>query len=309
MKTCRKKKLCQEAMLLGIMICLTGCTNPSPTPITQASESLSVVETAPQSELQTKEFIPQEPSASTEPTRIVETVNEDFHIDAEVIGYPADGMAGVYAGSPKVFTKEEIEAFVKQCGSSIALVKEWDDGDMMYYNGTCANEYHFGYMRGLEGVNHHPYAEFYYFDPERAESYCGYPIYYNEYSYRTNPKYTIGWMFTDPKQFSFATEKEAASAVRDALKILGLPELTLLRTLCIDHDIMAEAGKLLATDEYYAPILGSEENNGYRLRDDWSEDDDAYLFSFGIPVSDIPLSYNLQTRDTASYSGTNIVVL
>lgn len=306
MKICRKKKLCWAA-LLGMMICLTGCANASPNPITQASESLPAVETAPQSEQQVGEIVSQEP-ANTEPTRIVETVDDNFHIDAAVVDYPADGMAGVYAGSPKVFTKEEIEAFVNHCGSSIASVKEWDDGDMMYYNGTCSNGYRFNYMRGLESVNHHPYAHFQY-SAEHSAIYGEYPIYFGEDHYYTNPKYTIGWMFTYPKQFSFATEKDAEAAVRDALKVLGLPELTLRRTLYIDHNIMEEAGKLLATDENFAPIVGTEENNGYTLRDDWSEEDDAYIFSFGISVSDIPLSYHFQAGDTANYCGTDIIVL
>lgn len=293
----QKKKLSRVTALLGIMVCLTGCASPGSPSTTRSTESQQV-----------EESIPQELSASAEPTRILETVNEDLHVDAAVVGNPANGMAGVYTGVPKVFSKEEIDAFLNHCGSSISSVEEWDDGDMMYYNGTCSNGYRFSYMRGLEGVNHHPYAEFHY-SAEHAAIYGEYPIYTGEEFYYTNAKYTIGWMFTEPKSFTFATAKDAEASVRDALRVLGLPELTLLRTLYIDHAIMEKAGKLLATDENYAPIIGTEENNGYTLRDDWSEEDDAYIFSFGISVADIPLSYHFQAGDTANYCGTNVVVL
>lgn len=304
-----KNIICKMTTLLGILVCLTGCASTNPSLTTQALESIPTVEGVSRDEPQAEITSSQGHLISAETAHILETVNDDFHIDADVVGYPADGMAEIYVGSPKVFTKEEINAFVEHCGDSISSVKEWDDGDMMYYNGTCASGCRFNYMRGLEGVNHHPYAEFHYSDPERAAIYGEYPIYYDENSFCTNQQYTIGWMFTNPKQFSFATASEAEAAVRDALKILGLSDLLLFRTLYIDHDIMAEAGELLATDENYAPLIGTKENNGYTLRDDWSEDDDAYIFSFGISVSNIPLSYHFQAGDTANYCGTNIVVL
>lgn len=296
MKKC--KSVWQRILACGlIVICLTGCTNPS-----------SNTETKPIPTSDIDENASSESAASTAPTHIVESFSNDLSIDATVVGYPSSGKAGVYYGSPKVFTKEEIDAFVNHCGSSISSVKEWDDGDMMYYNGTCSNGYRFSYMRGLDGVNHHPYAEFRY-SAEHAAIYGEYPIYTGEEFYYTNAKYTIGWMFTEPKSFNFATAKDAEASVRDALRVLGLPELTLLRTLYIDHTIMEKAGKLLATDENYAPIIGTEENNGYTLRDDWSEEDDAYIFSFGISVANIPLSYHFQAGDTANYCGTNVVVL
>lgn len=309
MKNHQKKKLSRITALLGIMVCLTGCASPSPLPITGGTESQKVVETTLQDGQLVEESISQELSASTESTRIVEKVSEDFHVDAAVVGYPTDGKAGVYTCSPKDFTKEEIETFVKHCGEDIVSVKEWDDGAMVYYNGECTNSYSFGYMWGLDGLNNHPYAEFKYYDTERYKTYYDYPIYSGEEFYVTNAKYNVGWMFTEPKEFSFSTEADAEYAVREALKVLGLSDLTLLRTLYIDHNTLSEAGELLATDENYAPITGTAENNGYVLRDDWSEEEDAYMFNFGISVSGVPMSYLFDdSGETATYCGSEILV-
>lgn len=299
MKTCQKKKLFQMVALLGIMVWLTGCAGPGPAPNTQPLEKQRI-----------EESMPEKFSGSEVPTHYAETINENLQVDATVVGYPSDGKAGVYAGSPKDFTKEEIEAFVKHCGEDIVSIKEWDDGAMAYYNGECTNGYRFGYMWGLDGLNNHPYAEFRFFDTNRYMTYYDYPIYSaGEENYITNPQYTVGWMFTEQKEFSFATEMEAEVSVREALTYLGLSDLTLLRTLYIDHNKLAKAGELLATDEKYAPIGGEAENNGYKLRDEWSEEDDAYMFNFGISVSGTPMSFLFDdSGETATYCGSEVIV-
>ena len=292
------------AMLLATA-CLAGCASTKPAAPTNPPQTVTAADVA-----SAPAQIPTEPAAIAEPTHVEEVIDETFSIDADIVGAPENGMAGVYTAAPKVFTQEEMEAFVNHCGLTLLSTKEWDDGDMLYDNGTCSGDFGFSYVRGLPGVTTHPYATFQFYSTDaHFQIYGEYPIYINERSYQTNPKHTIGWMFTEPKDFSFATKEEAETIVRDALKVLGLPELTLLRTLYIDHSIMEEAGKLLATDEAFAPITGPKENNGYTLRSDWSEEDDAYLFSFSIPVSNVPLSYNYGAGDTAHYCGTDIVAL
>lgn len=281
--------------LLGILLCLAGCRAADPAPELPVPES-----TAAEPEV----IIPQPTSRY-----ITATASENLTIDAEVIGEPADGMAGVYAAAPKVFTREEIGAFLACCGESILSEKEWDDGTMAYYSGECTNGYRFGYMRGLDGRNDHPYAEFQFFDTSRYMTYFDYPIYTGEENYITNPSYTVGWMFTQPQSFAFATAEDVEAAIRDALATLGLTDLTLLRTLYVGHDTLAEAGTLLATDEAFAPIGEAVENNGYPLREDWSEAEDAYLFSFGIDLAGTPMSFLFDdTGDTATYCGSEVNV-
>lgn len=306
----QKKILFRIVVLLGIVVSLSGCATPSIMPTIGGEENQKIEESIQRDGQQNDETTSQVLSPTQESTRIIEEVNEDFHVDATVTGYPVDEKAGVYFGSPKDFTKEEIESFIKHCGVDIVSVKEWDDGAMVYYNGECTNGYNFGYMWGLDGLNNHPYAEFRFYDTKHYMTYYDYPIYSGgEQTYLTNPQYTVGWMFTEPKEFSFATKTEAEATVREALTLLGLSDLTLLRTLYIDHNILEEAGELLTTDEKYAPIGESIENNGYNLRDDWSENDDAYMFNFGMSVSGTPMSYLFDdSGETATYCGTEIIV-
>lgn len=296
-------------VLMGLCVCLNGCANVNSPPEVQDPESHAVIDTKLENNSQVSASTPQENPVNAEIMHIEETVTDGFYIDADIIGYPVDGMAGVYTAEPKDFTKEVIEDFITHCGESIVSTKEWDDGSMVYYNGECTNGYRFGYMWGLDGKNNHPYAEFKFYDTERYMTYYDYPIYTGEENYITNPKYTVGWMFTEPKEFSFATEEAAIADVREALTILGLPNLTLLRTLYIDHNTLAKAGELLATDDNYAPIVGAPDNNGYILRDDWSDEEDAYMFSFGISVAGTPMSYLFDdSGDTATYCGSEVNV-
>ena len=121
----QKRKLLKLVGLLGAVVCLMGCARTYP----EQSSARAMTETTRQQPTETETY--QEVSQgkappSTATSRIVETVDENFHIDADVVGYPADGMAGIYTGMPKVFTKEEINAFVEYCGGSITSVKEWD---------------------------------------------------------------------------------------------------------------------------------------------------------------------------------------
>lgn len=305
MKTCRKKKPRQAAALLGIMICLTGCANSSPTPITQPSESLSVIETALQSEPRVGEIVSQEP-ANTEPTRIVETVNENLHIDATVEEYPADGLAGVYVGEPVRITKEEIQRFLEYCGTTITSTKESSDSDMDYYNGVCEN----GAVFYAEQVVHrHPYSQFIYRNDEKCQFYKAYPIYTGEESFLTNSKYTVGWMFMEPKELSFATELEAEQNVRKALNMLGLSNLKLMRTLYCDHQTLEAAMQRITTHEDYGPLGAKVENNGYPVKEIWTAEDDAYVFSFGFSVQGVPMCYRYYSSGkTAAYTCSDVVV-
>lgn len=215
------------------------------------------------------------------------------------------GYAGIYEAEPQHFSDEDINRFLSCCADSITSSQK-DTGDTyIRYSGTTKSGKQFLF---LEGTGYHPHRVFQYIDQERYNTYSAYPIYSGEYLYETNAQYSVGWMFTEPKDFSFATERDAEESVRAALAALGVSDITLLRTLYIDHETMEAAGKRLATDPVYAPIGEPQENNGYPIRDDWSEADDAYMFSFGIAVESTTLSTRFEIRDTASYIGSQIIV-
>ena len=213
--------------------------------------------------------------------------------------------AGVYEGSPQHFSEEDIDRFLSHCGDGVASSQK-DTGDThIKYSGTTNKGKTF---LSLKSTGYHPHEVFQYVDEERYAIYREYPIYAGEEAYETNAQYSVGWMFTEPKDFSFATAEEAEKTVRTALAALGVTDITLLRTLYIDHNTMEAAGKKLASDPAYAPIGEPQENNGYTLREDWSEADDAYMFSFGIAVENTPLSTRFEIQDTATYTGSKIIV-
>lgn len=305
----QKNKLIRIGALLLAAACLAGCTSKSATAPTVQPETQNLSDSTTERIPTATATTSREPAAIAEPTHVEKIIDENFSIDADIVGVPENGMAGVYTASPARLTKERIQEFVRACGNDVTSSKESDDGSMAYYTGECTNGYTFTYMYGIEGVNNHPYAEFQYSDTARYRTYYDYPIYVGEEDYVTNPDYSVGWMFTEPKEFAFFLEEKAEQVVRDALAVLGLTDLMLLRTLYIDHNTLAEAGKLLATDERFTPMTGEKENNGYKLRDDWSEEEDAYMFSFAISVDGVPMSYLYdESGATATYCGSEITV-
>ena len=116
-------------------------------------------------------------------------------------------------------------------------------------------------------------------------------------------------MFTEPKELSFATAEEAEQRVRAVLDALGLLDLKLLRTLYCDHETLEAAMQRITTHEDYAPLGVKVENNGYPVKEAWTEEDDAYVFSFGFSVQGVPMCYrNYESGRTAWYTGSEVVV-
>ena len=296
----RKKGIYTMAALLVLAVCLTGCTGSAEMP----EETTKRIVLTAADELEAGNT-PTASAANTEPQHFVETVNENFHIDAMVTGCPVDGLAGVYTGEPLCFTQNNIDSFLKVCKDEVLSSTEKKIDGKTLYDAQCKSGNRVLY---LSSSQYHPLSVFQYINKEKYKMYHDYPIYNSEESFLTNRMYTVGWMFEQPKNFEFATEREAEQHVRAALTALGIPNLILLRTLYVDYENMEKAGKLLATDENYAPLGDRRENNGYPIRDDWSEADNAYMFSFELSIDGVPISYRHDTQDTATYCGTQVIV-
>ena len=242
---------------------------------------------------------------SSDPSHITDETEKNSHIDIPALENPDDGQAGIYEGKVKRFSRQDIDNFITFCGTSIISSKESEGHDEKFYTGICENGSQYSYLT----ATNHPYSQFIYRNDAKTEIYWNYPIYTNESDYLTNSKYMVGCMFTEPKDFGFATAAEAEKNSREALSELGLSDLKLLRTLYCDHKTLKEAMQVITTEEQFGPLGATIENNGFKVKDDWSEADDAYLFSFGIPVKEIPLSNrNEQSNEKAWYTGCSIVV-
>lgn len=220
---------------------------------------------------------------------------------------PADWKPAVYWAEPLHFSEEAINAFIEANGDSIVLAQEDVSTHYITYSGTTKNGSQFIRHENVEG---HPYRVFQYWNEEKDKYYNSYNIYSGEETYNTISQYNnIGQMFTQKRDFSFASANQAEQTVRNLLESLGLSDLVLVRTLYLDHKTMAKVGDILSTDEQSASIKGdTSENNDYPLKENWSEADDCYQFCFLINVSCVPLSYRFIIRDTGTYCGSEVLV-
>lgn len=280
----RRKKLHQITALLGIVICLTGC----------ASEKT--------------EKEPWKRDGSS-PTRSSESVNENIQADPEVVGYPTDGLVGVYRGELIQFYMEDLERFLESIDDSVLeheyIVNEISCSEID--EGTCASGAEYSVVRHTEAFLD---SVLYYDNKEACRYYHAYAVYYGEWNFGKNSYSPGDAMFLAHKDFAFATAEEAEQAVRDALDTLGLGKLVRNRILCVDHEGMRELGKRLSTDEMFAPMKGEPvENNGYPVKEDWSEADDCYIFSFGTGVEATAMSYHFEDRETYNYIPCEIIVV
>lgn len=204
----------------------------------------------------------------------------------------------------KVFTKEEIDDFLAWNGDAVSEVtQDGLQGNEMVYAGTCRSGSTFGQGSSEEGL--YP-SIFSYVNQERYERYNAYPIYSTQLMYEENEEHLITYLFTEPKDLSFATAQEAETEVREALATLHLGELYLNRTLYVSHERMAQAGEELQSEKWTHEVKGRTAQ--YPQRDDWAEEDDCYMFEFFCAADGIPLACRGEKSNTVSYCPNSIVV-
>lgn len=293
MKHIRKKSICLLAALAIAGGCV-GCSgNPPATPTGQGTTA---------TEPTVNQY--KDPSA----THFYEEVREGFLVDAEVIAPAGNNPCQSYYAEPLWFDATQMEAFLKANGDTFVSGADDENAFYIMYNVECGS----GSTIYYEKVHNHPGTRLIY---RNREAYH----YYSEYfvipslGVDGNPfEHVPTNYFLDKKDFSFATAEQAEQEVRQALAALGLSgELSTYLTLYIDHETMAQVGQMLATDEEYSPIgpIGeSRPNNGFDLKDDWSEADDAYAFIFTVDIDGIPLAYKDWHGETASYIGCSVEV-
>lgn len=266
-------------LLLFFVICLSGCANaPAETDGSTTT-----------------------PTMVTDPTHIYEEVREDFLIDAEVIGFPGNDAVTVYEVSPRVITEEQILNFLAANGDSLL---EWKDYDHEYYNGCRGNTAYGGDISGRTSSTGLYPGDVSYSTPMTMRwNNCH--IYPGQQFYEGNEIFSFAHLFTEPKDFTFATAHEAEIRIREMFAALGIDDLTLLRTFYIDHQILAnEVTPILQTEEWQ-----SRDKTGYiPTYDDWSEADDGYIFEFVLNLDGIPVVSQYFELDTYAYQGDTFCV-
>lgn len=280
----QRKKLLQITTVLGLAVCLAGCAG------------------------KTVEQMPLNCDSSISPYA-TESSAEKLQVIPEVIGYPADGHGGVYRGIPIQFSLADLERFLKNNNDSVIdhehIVSEiaWLEVD----EGTCASGAKYSVQHAMDSF---PSSTLYYDNVEACRYYHSYAVYSGEDYFGKNIYAPGDALFLSRKEFAFATPEEAEQAVREALDTLNLGDLVCNRILYVDHDGLRELGETLSTDEMFAPIKGdTKENNGYLVKEDWSEADDCYMFSFGTSVEGTAMSYFYDDRETYNYMACEIIVI
>ena len=292
-----RKQAAALLLCLSLAASLVACQRPGATEGTRREGSEQTgTEQREQTEMAS---VPQ-----TDPTNFYEEVQEDLLIDAEVKGTASGAKPKVYLGEMKVFTKEEIDDFLAWNGDAVSEVtQDGLQGNEMVYAGTCRSGSTFGQGSSEEGL--YP-SIFSYVNQERYERYNAYPIYSTQLMYEENEEHLITYLFTEPKDLSFATAQEAETEVREALATLHLGELYLNRTLYVSHERMAQAGEELQSEKWTHEVKGRTAQ--YPQRDDWAEEDDCYMFEFFCAADGIPLACRGEKSNTVSYCPNSIVV-
>lgn len=234
-------------------------------------------------------------SDGTDPTHFYEQVREDFRIDAEVVPFPA-GVPKVYEGIRYDFPREDIDAFLTASGDSLT---EWEFTTyamIQYFSGSTASG---GGLLVALGNNLYPSSLSY--NHPHADWWGNYHIYAGQNHYDTGAEFVFADRFMEPKDFAFATAREAEDAVRAALSSFGFRDLILNRALYVDHAVMPEITEELKKPEW-------SELKPQPVKEEWTAEEDGYIFEFFLPVDGAPLFYGSVSKDTYNYNGASIVV-
>ncbi|HIT33736.1 MAG TPA: hypothetical protein IAC31_03800 [Candidatus Faecousia intestinigallinarum] len=230
---------------------------------------------------------------------VYEEVSENLIIDADVIA-PEDGVhPKVYSGYQPVFTREQLEAFAEALGQKVASVDEGRDWvDAPYINITCESGAALGYNY-MEG---YPYGNLGFSDWTAMEPYYDYPIYSSLDDYWRNGHWRLSDLFFEPAELHFGTAAEAAADIRRIFATLGL-DLALRETLYLSKDRLAEMHGALET-------LPNPTRPGETLPlpQEWTEEDECYIFEFACAVDGFPMSMASWTGETYVHHASSLVV-
>ena len=237
----------------------------------------------------------------TDPTHIYEEVREDFLIDAEVVSFPGDGSVTIYEATPRKLTEEQISNFLSANGDAVT---EWTNTyDPNRYFGYTADTALRGFVGHAVSKSRVYPGSFNYYNHSFVR-WRDAQIYASQQHYDDSAQYAFAHLFMEPKDFTFDTAGEAEKKVRELLSLLGFDNLILHRTLYIDHEILAdEVTPALRTDEWQSSTL-----EGIPTYDDWSADDDGYIFEYFTGVNSIPLFYRDVMGDITTYHGSAVQV-
>lgn len=239
-------------------------------------------------------------NTATDPTRFYEEVRDDFLIDAEVAGFPAGSVPKVYQGIIRSFPEEQINAFLAANQDAAVGWNSREDVLTRYNEASTARGGSFYATEGIGAGKMFP--EIFAYSLPQSDWWSRYYIYAGQNHYDTSSRFVFAHMFTEPRDFGFATAREAEERVRDAVSKLGFNDLRLNRTLYIDHEILSQITPILKQPEWQ-PLKGGANIT----KEDWTEADDGYIFEFFPAIDGVPMVYPTLFFDTYTYCGASIL--
>ncbi len=244
-------------------------------------------EDAEQTQMQTE--------TETDPSQFVETFNDRLSIDAPV--YPFADTPKVYQATSELFTQEQIEAFLTACGDSLTNLEDLSSEYYIQHLGATEKN---GSITLSASVNDLFPSQFYY--TTTYNWWENYSVYRRQQYYDEQPSYNYTDMFSEPKEFAFSTVEDAEATVRDALAQLGLADLYLNRTLYVHKEGMEALTEII--EEYNV----ANTIKPRPIKDDWTGEDEGYLFEFFQTVDGTPIVYLDRTTDALNYLGSHVIV-
>lgn len=221
----------------------------------------------------------------TEPDHFYEEVEEGLLVDAAVDRPEGNVTPKIYMARRPDFSKESLYAFLDYIGDPVEEVRVDFTEDQVYnFDGVCASGGHAIALVGLSAEYSGGSISYNRLDADRWYSAMLCEGDTRQYVDPTGSDDNTN-LFSEPQDFSFATEEEALAAVKKALALLDVDvgSLELQRTLYLSHEALAIAERSQLVQEKNG-VKGEE-----IVKEAWTEDDDGYMFTFNCGQDGIPM--------------------
>lgn len=239
-----------------------------------------------------------------DPTYISQSVREGLSVEAPVRGVPAGVQPKVYEGKLPALDRQVIDAFLDHVGDSVADIHYdgEEDGRWTFIAGTS----HGGYLDAVLNPGDNNFVAYHFsYKTEQGKWYDNVlldygPLVREEYAIEDNTD-----LYTEPREFAFATVDQAVADVKEDLAVLGIHNVMVAETYYLDHTIMAEAER----SETMLEKLTKGGAVEAVFKEVWTEADDAYYFRFDFDCEGVTMLPYSFTRTTYTYPGSTFTVI
>lgn len=234
------------------------------------------------------------------PGHYTEIVNDQFEIDAKIVGADADTEVTSYYGTLPVMDIQKLGEFLDAVGDGIAEVTtDEPQGPARIAQVVTKSG---GYADYNMTAPYDTYASFNIsYRADRAIDYDSVLADYGP-TERDETDSDNSALYREPKSFGFATVEEAQEDIRRVFKTLGVENLVATEIFYMDHETMNKVIEEGGVDYKNGPIQPGEG----RI---WTEEDDAYYFLFEIQKDGICTVPYDHKRTTYYYDATKIQVI